>query len=953
VARKGAQATPPLLPTPACYAEYLQDIVGSASTPVYYMRTHFHDRSGVCASDVVSLSQYYSIPPLKESVSLPPEIYHFQALVKDLMQAHGDVRDFALNTKAEYFDWLRVSATRLVRRLLHPNTHLPFFEANNLSGFASVLEGVSPKEFPYDLLSVDTLYRMFFLDYALPFCVYLYSQDLHANRVGFTPLDQAFLAEFDYYSFVATITYLGSLLLLAAEGYGRILYEGVRWMLLRAYCILGILDWKTESVYDKAFIPDSDELFKDIFHPNTRFSAKETLGDSYAQHGWELFKRRPYALNYLASITQIAFFNDNRRNSSDYPTAYNDKGLASFCRSLGYVVYDPSLLLRPISTQCYRKKDLKIFCMTELQENRVFYPAPIAKDKGADITHEWYFIFDIFGIFECDRKTTSPYFLQKQKQQNIPNFVPKDYVILKPEDPEDLAAYKALLDKEPLSDAEKAAMVEAKVKEKEKKEKERIEATKVWSLDFPIPPMFGLQFNPKTKNYQFDFAIYFSIRYKMTFNPLILNTIPNALYTFLRKTDEERCANILSLCATIDKLSVACGYDTSCNVESNLYNGVFHDAVFQLCDDKAELARLIKTQVSDIVRDLLGFNKLFVEPSSDFCLPEDTLRSYAETVRSDPKFFQVKSTTKFIDMSHARIVPLPPKTSNPDVIFFALRVMDSDYCTMLVTKFKDVLYMGFSGMLQSKLEQCISIDVAVAKNTKTYKAYPYTFVPLFVATYDSFISTFSLLTSVHTIQTIIRMLTSLYSVSNNFAIACALKETPADIRQHKGFTNPKEYLDYCSNIPMDPAVLHHIASIYSLPLPKSTYDAAIALGVPETAESYNPHFTDEEDRFILKIYSPSMTTKDKESLIRFCLNRPWTAIETRARKLAKKMLEEDRVYNINLLPVRNYTAKTKELLERNFQAAWNVDPRLKVDDNKKTEAALRKKYLTPRPRRPL
>lgn len=928
VAQKRAQATPPLLPTPAGYAEYLQDIVGSTCTPVYYMRTHFYARSGVCASDVVHFSQYSSIPPLEVSASLPSEIYYFQALVKDLMLAHGDIRDFALNTKAEYFDWLRVSATRLVRRLLHPNTRLPFFEANNLSSFASILEGVSPKEFPYDLLSVDTLYRMFFLDYALPICVYLYSQDLHSNRENFTPLSQRFLAEFDYYSFVATITYLGSLLLLAAEGYSRILYEGVRWMLLRAYCILGILDWKTESIYDKASITDSDEILKDIFHPNMRFSAKETLGDSYAQHGWELFKRRPHALNYLASITQIAFFNDNRRNSSDCPIAYSDKGLASLCRRLGYIAYDQTLLLRPVSTQCYRKKDLKIFCAMELQENRIFYPSPIVKNNTIDVVHEWYFISEVLGIFECDRKTISPYTLQKQKKQNVPSIVPNYFIVLKLKDTKN---------SETLSTLERREAADAKV----------------LSLDFPIPPVFGLQFNPKTKEYQFDFATYFSMRYKMTFNPLILKTIPNALYTFLRNPKEERCASILTLCADIDRLSVACGYNTNCSVESNLNDGIQQDAVFQLCEYKAKVTQLIKIQVSDITRDILGFNRVFAELSVDFCLPEDTLRSYAETARSDLNLFQVKSPTKPINMSYARIVPLPPKTSNPDVIFFVLRLVDSEYCTMLITKFKDTLYMCFSGILQGKLEYLISVEDAVMRNAKTYKAYPYTFIPLSFATHNSFTSVFSSLISISALQNITYMLTSKYSIANNFAVACILDETPDDIRQYKGFTNPKEYLDYCSTLPMDPVVLHRIASIYSLPLPKSTYDAAVALGIPETAESYNPHFTEEEDRLILKLYSPRMTPKDKESLIHFCLNRPWSAIETRARKLAKKMLEEDKVFNINILPVRNYTAKMKELLERNFNAALNVDPRLKVNDTNKTEAALRRKYLTPRPRRPL
>jgi hypothetical protein len=152
---------------------------------------------------------------------------------------------------------------------------------------------------------------------------------------------------------------------------------------------------------------------------------------------------------------------------------------------------------------------------------------------------------------------------------------------------------------------------------------------------------------------------------------------------------------------------------------------------------------------------------------------------------------------------------------------------------------------------------------------------------------------------------------------------------------------------------MDPLAMHHIASLYSLPLPESIYKKVLELNPVEHGPKYTPRFSKEDDLLICEHYSPGMTVRDQEILLRSCVNHSWHSIETRARKLAKKMLEEDRVFNINILPVRNYTAKTKELLERNFQAALNVDPRLKVDDNKKTEAALRKKYLTPRARRPL
>jgi hypothetical protein len=63
------------------------------------------------------------------------------------------------------------------------------------------------------------------------------------------------------------------------------------------------------------------------------------------------------------------------------------------------------------------------------------------------------------------------------------------------------------------------------------------------------------------------------------------------------------------------------------------------------------------------------------------------------------------------------------------------------------------------------------------------------------------------------------------------------------------------------------------------------------------------------------------------------------------------MLERDNIFDISLLPIQNYTAKIKKQLEANFEAALNVDPRLKVDEDKNTVEALKARYLTLKPRR--
>jgi hypothetical protein len=889
--------------------------------PLEYIQMYLKPGNRAQRADVSYFSQYSTLPHLEIGSIIPSEVYHFQSLARDIISAHGNVHKFALDTKAEYFDWMRVAATRTVRLLLHRDTILPSFERKNLSIFSSVLSGVAPEKFPYDLISVDVLYRVFFLDYALPHCAYLYAKDLRAERADFGRPEIEYTKSIDYYSFIATITYLGSLLLMAAEGYSRVLYEGVRWMLLRTYCILDILDWDSETVYDKSFLVSPDELLHSAIKPNPRFSTKDTLGDSYAQHGWELFKNRPHALNYLASITQIAFFNDNRRNTDDYTTAHNDNSLQSFCRKAGYVVYKAECLRRMVGLSVYKKKDLKQFCTTELKENRVFYPVSTAEKDAADVIHELYFIFDILRVFACDRNAKSPYMIQAEKK-------------------------KLTFSSE-------------------------LEGPKVLSLDFPLPPEFGFEFIPKANVYRFDLVAYFSVRYAMTFNRLILNTILYTFYSQSGVSSEGTDTSINTLRERIQRLSSAQEEVARIPDMLNPNQELTYEAVFYSHTLKAELSQKQSILLSEIINKLLHFDEFYPTPpafeayvdtasfrnplkSWEFCFPVVALSSCADSIRSDFKLLNPKLNTKKIPLEEPKIIPPPLATaSHPEVMFFAISLFHLGYSTMFVSRAHNMFYVGFSGMLQNTVESLISIEQTLALQQKKYKAYPYTFLPISCFNDSTFISAFNRLTDIYNLQSIRYILESSYSQLNNFTLACLLPKTPSDLRQLQGFISAKEYLDYCSTIPMDPVVMHRIASIYSVRLPESIYKKALELNSIEHVPKYTPHFSEEDDLLICKHYSPNMTLKDKEIILRSCVNHSWPAIKTRARKLAKKMLEEERVFNINILPVRNYTAKTKELLERNFNAALNVDPRLKVDDTKKTEAALRKKYLTPRPRRPL
>lgn len=891
------------------------------------------------------LSLYRSFKPVELGSLLSYDAGCFVSLAHAIIKEDGNVHKFALDTQATHYDWLRISATKFVRLLLHPETSLPTFVDNSLSYFDGSLNGISssefPSEFPSGLLSLDALYRVFFLDRALPYYVYLYAMDIRGERAMLKADELAFISTFDYYTFVAAITYLGSLLLMAAEGFSRILYEGVRWMLLRAYCNLGILEWTIVKAHLSKDNPDYSRIvFSGMLSPSERFNSKDTTCDSYAQYGWESFRRTSNAPFYLASITQIAFFNSHRYESSDRLFDLQDR-----CLSGGYVPYKSTTLKRKISEEHYRKKDLKRFCTYALEEEEcIFCRIPITEDNTLDIAHELYFLFELLGINKQDFGGTKylPYFLQKTKLEEVRSSNPTSNLIPS-------------------------------------------------SLCFPLPPNFGINRFKSEPIYRFDFARYLQVRYSITFNPFILDTIPRLIYRSIFDEQANTLTPIAQLRDEYSKLNVLYE-DSLANKKYDISKGASDEAARKLMQGEAkielsDLENKIKESLLELFSTILA-NQLDLESYRTSKLNKEDLISLitsSNSLKSWEIYLSLEDLTQMSTVIHSSysnpspkaiiaktkalsiVVPdsisdtvyLPrPNVNHPDAMFFALKVPPVSAETMIVTSFKNILYAGFSGVLQGIISRTIENDELTKPKTRTYKVYPYTFVPLATLCGNrGLMQSLGEYIDMPTIIDIYQNLQLEYPQTDIFALACRMGITPYWMEQHLGSTNAKHYFELSSRIRMNPIVMEQLASIYSIPIPDHIPTLTVAdydrIRNSGRVLNYVPRFTDINDQYIRKLFSPDMTKADKKCLLDNCKGHTWKSIEARARVISKKMLEEERVFNINILPVRNYTAKTRELLERNFNAALNVDPRLKVDDTKKTEAALRKKYLTPRPRRPL
>jgi hypothetical protein len=932
------------LQAPPNFVEYTKFSLEEA-TPLDFLARPENAQRVMSRPMVRQFSQYQSFKPIPVDYVLPIEAREFTKLALDICKANGDVHRFALDTEAEYAVWLRTSATGFVRKLYLDTTTLPKFAPGNLTAYSRVLEGVSYGEFPFELLSVKELYHTFFLNTVFPYYVYLYAKDIRGERLEFSPEEKAFLAEFDYYSFVAFITYMGSLLLLAAEGYSRVLYEGVRWMLIRAYCTLGILNWDTAKAADAASLPDYSKVLNGALSPaSMRFSLEETVGDSYAQYGWYIFKSRPNALYFLASITQIAFFSAYRFRPKD-----STESLINTQRSyltLGFVPYKPDYLSRGISSIRYRKKELNSFCNNERLSGQVFYASPISTEF-LDISHEWYFLYDLLHLFDgCNH---SPFYSSQKTEYNI--------------------AINSSIPCNPLS------------------------------LKFPNLPHFGIRFNANKTAIRLDLAAYFLARYSMSFNPFILDVIPRKLYREISIEDLNSPTSIFSLSMEYNTLSASIKTSIGLNTEEVILNDVQRDALEAQSSLLYTFEQALLELYARTMRSELRLGK-YCSISTDFSIyTEDSIRrnplklweisisiaafkTHADFIRTTPTIavFELTKQDRKIrdedvnipaDTLTSKVLLPRPSGKHLDAFFFAISMPPHSYQTMIVTCIGKELYAGFSGPISSALLSVKEENSLLFEKSKNYKIYPYLFLPMSIICSSKVIySILDTMIDANVVIDIRNLLEDEYARSDLFSVLCDTGITPASFRKYLGSVNASEYLEMCSKLPMNIQVMGNIAAAYSILVPerlvrmmpadymdliKQHHDPAdkFRKGAPGRIFNYVPRFTDINDQYIRKLFSPDMTKSDKKCLLDNCKGHTWKSIEARARVIVKKMLEEERVFNINILPVRNYTAKTKELLERNFNSALNVDPRLKVDDTKKTEAALRKKYLTPRPRRPL
>lgn len=925
--------------TPQDYAEYLQPLPKHI-TPLDFLARKENIHRVVTRSTFLFLAQFKSLSPVEEGDPFPLDAKYFTQLSLDICKAQGNVHHFALDTKAEYAVWMRTSATSFVRRLFSPATVLPKFEGGNLSVFDSELHGSSSaEEFPYNLLSIDALYRIFFLDLVFPYYVYLYAKDIRSSRLDFTPEELKFLSEFDYYSFVAFITYVGSLLLLAAEGYSRVLFEGVRWMLIRAYCVLGILSWDMVKGFTSVDLPDYTKLFRDALSPVSRFSPVDSYGDSYARYGWKLFEQRPRALYYLASMTQIAFFNNYRFRPED-DTELKVATQFSYLNA-GFVPYLPPYMRKEVSDSRYPRKELGSFRTKEYAEEHIFYPTLI-DSSIPDVSHEWYFLFDVLNVFK-DINLSSFHRDQKEKLAAFTHTHATPHIPL--------------------------------------------------NLNFPMPPSFGIRFTSGDIAYRFDLASYVSMRYFMTFNRLILDTIPSKIEPKIRAEDFNDSNNYLALFLTHQNLKKALPPTIFSTADDDKLTETQMDAIEVVYSLERRLDARFNSISSPVVHSALRleeyckiYSTIETTPprnpleSWEFYILQSELKSQVASMRKltlreiqcIPKYpkKQKDKSIELLKVEPKVLLPRPPGR-HPDTFFFAVSMPPHSYQTMFVTIVTTTLYAAFSGPISNAILAVKENHPDLFEHAKYYKAYPYIFLPLEILCSNNPVrATLDLMINAKVVTDIYRFLSEEYTRPGTFSLACDVGKTPPTFKQYLGSVSAIEYLEMCSKLSMNPVAMDEIAALYSIPVPvtaaRMTPEDYAALAsqqqgsidvrtkyAPGRVYDYSPRFTDTKDLYIRKLLSPDMTAEDKELLFKHCEGHTWKSIEARARVISKKMLEEERVFNINILPVRNYTAKTRELLERNFNAALNIDPRLKVDDTKKTEAALRKKYLTPRPRRPL
>ena len=891
------------------------------------------------------------------------EASQFYYLAKSIQDVQGDITHFSVAPyhKAPWGRWIRVRTLDIIQNLQKHAIPLPHRKHDT---FGTSVEVASL--FQSDSLSMEVLYRFFFLDQALPCYTYYYTGDIKGNIYDLTPDVVDYLKAIPYYDFVACITYLGSLLLQAAHRYCRVMYEGVRLMLIRAYSALGIIPWYPISIpsgLNSAWVKGWGYLKYEV-PMLTRLSLGDNPGDSYAQHGWELFKYRPDALEFLASITQVALFG----NSTEFPTSTG-----------GLVQHDCSSTSSAHYLGVYKDNDVNKFCNTTTF--KALYPTPPESLDDADVKHEWYLITDILYLHPSD---------QQHKVEIL---------------------------------EAQAAKVKSNV------ERYSVTAALAQTtLVFPKPEEFGIALiaYEGESYYRFNFAQYLKTRHRISLNRLLYSHIPLGLQYLFDTGDvpiPDRYVPALRslkypmhiLADRLKQLEMekdkpeeegTVFVETELRKKRDLEQEILSLTVQQTIIVPI-LLRLLAEETQRYLRvDILApslwpkgeprtlpiekANRIYVATSnltkclegltkSEHKVPALSVRKLRAVYEDGLGYRPVRSKAK-PSLATPSDIALTSKIigRRPLPLFFSILGIDSAPITMVVLTRFDKYYASFIGGLSHNLLRLVPNRVWGGTGCFESTFYPPFFQIDILNTHFECQAIMREYFDTAIFSRLVEQIQTNLKSPRFFKLCVRGKHTSDWIHLNNGAVCAEDYLASATPLTVSEEAKQLIKQVHGLTQEalarrrdirkkvdivhkintknlKKSLDLQLKKSViPATEDEYRPlrtRFTPDEDLYIRAMVNPYMRDADCDALQQKCHNRPWPTIQMRARSLTKTMLEKDKVFDISLLPIQNYTAKIKKQLEANFEAALNVDSRLKVDEDKNTVEALKARYLTLKPRR--
>lgn len=992
--------------------------------------------------------------------TLPVDEWQFVYLARYIELNNGNVTDFIFSKEHYSSAWARRNAAGLVyRALAAEQTHmvLPALPAEGMASIsphtippvvqaltynratmqaelqlADLQEGSPPprtfstavqdgaensETLQLTFVHVEHIFRHLLLDKALPYYAYIYYQDLQKDGVDpsvdgvravharLTPVELSLLENVSYYEFVGAITYLGSLLLQAAQHYSRILYEGVYIMLLRAYCVLGILEW--DQVNTKLLAQQGYEFFGDEFPFRKRFQLDQYPGHAYAQHGWEYFKRRSNALGYLADLTQAGLFHGSEYMSNNLEILRRNVSKTIECSSplesgtLQYFFDTP--------------KDL-----VHKYQGQGFVAAVL--DRGAT----W-----MFGKAPPDR-TLSSARAKRIKEKTfeyppIPNFT------------EERGAQHELCVLAELSYfriQEKKLIAEILEAQKEKiagakllmSSRVKVQLHLDTALSVGLPPNYGLRSLPgEPAIYRIDFYEYLSQR-------LLCSPCRGIFKEIALKAFEKVKHHVTARIHLVNnyELQPSLGLDEYLRKSNNLreqidvLEGVTQDeqkdfytlsqaqaALLKFESFWTEYARPVKEIVVDTVKDYFRLNreselsntldsrlaKRLLEVQGVPITPLRPWEWFSESenferllnrssdvyvVSEEPTFEskqkQLVELVEEIKEIHAEGKERQ-KGIRPAFLYFVLPLIPHPLQTekkvvMFVSRREGAYYVAFSGLLGGRLQGINRASSSIEQDRAIrYALYPLDFIPmkemLTAAPYASFLE--------ETIgfKSFVAIAVSIHNniLSRPAYKICTRSETvPAWLRVNNGANNarnavvlyskemPKEVLKFLVEVHGLHKVSKKAWKINKTSIKKSTLkegkvtrrklQAKMELEQGERSTPFVARFTREQDRYMLENVRMRLSKAQKKEIVATLDNRPMRAITARCRTLATRMLNEYKVFDVNVLPILNITKAVRLQVTKNLEEQVLKYPdlcRAYMDAfNLRTEKELRDLFLKPR-----